>query len=90
MSCVLSNVGTKPVTIISVDIINYIGGSQFGVNACAGILNPGLSCEVFANVHYGRGVIEVQGSTKGLRGQCRVKVDPMSATEDDIAASQMR
>ena len=71
--CLVTNVGTKPVMIANARLQNYPSGSPPPTSDnCSGTpLAPDGSCAFSGSLGvYGGGRIEVQGSTKSLRGHC--------------------
>lgn len=85
VQCIVSNIGTKAVTVVSVDIIDGAGNSVLVSNHCSATIAPGTNC-AFSGPNYGRGIIVVQGITKNLRGQCVAN----DSNDIDVAASEMR
>ena len=84
--CRLTNTGTTPVVITSASLFSFDGSPIPAYDSCTGTLAPGNSCIVDSvMVTGGRGVIEVQGSTRKLRAQCVVENG-----NEDLATSEMR
>lgn len=89
LDCFVSNVGRGPAAIASVSIVN--GGStilSLSGNTCVGTLAPGGNCVFSANLDTrfsARGVVEVAGSARGLRGQCQ-----LTASNRIIATTELR
>jgi len=76
LDCFVSNAGASPVTITNVSIVN--GGStilSLSGDSCVGQLSPFGNCGFSAALDArfsARGVVELRGSAKGLRGQCQL------------------
>ena len=72
IDCLVSNIGTTPVDIVSVRIFNLSGADITTSTSCGPSLTAGRTCIVDAVTVGGRAVIEVVGSTKNLRGSCEL------------------
>lgn len=90
LDCFLSNVGRSPVAITQVSIVN--GGNtilSLGADTCTPALSPGGNCVFSAALDArfrARGVVELRGSAKGLRGQCQLT----SSTNRVVATNDLR
>jgi hypothetical protein len=89
LDCFLSNVGRREVVISTVFVQN--GGNSFlslSFNTCD-TLAPGDNCAFSADLDArfsARGVVEVDGSVEGLRGQCQLT----TAANEIIATTELR
>lgn len=87
--CNISNVGTREIIVLSARIVDGVGNDMPLGTTCYGTIPAGRGCALIAYGDvgiYGRGVIEVQGSTKSLRGRCAILAPGLSAA----AESEMR
>ena len=83
MICHVTNASTRPVEVTSARILS-IGGVDITVGGNCGRLEPGRSCVIISQAtDTGRGVAEVGGSAKKLRGSCQL-LDSRSITLDAI------
>jgi hypothetical protein len=74
-TCLVTNVGKKPVTITAARVRSGAGSTGAPVDNCTtGPLQPDGYCAWSGPGDvYGGGEIDVQGSTKGLRGHCDLR-----------------
>jgi hypothetical protein len=74
--CRISNVGKAPVELTAAKILSSQGADVTDTNGCETTLGPGDTCSIFAQGPFGgRGVVEVAGSAKRLRGACQLVDD---------------
>jgi hypothetical protein len=90
LDCFVSNVGRAPVAITQLSIVN--GGVTIlpltGEN-CLPVLQPGANCTFSAALDArfsARGLVDVRGSTKHLRGQCQLT----TSTNRVVASNDLR
>ena len=89
LDCFLSNVGSKPVSITSVQINN--GGNtilSLDTNTCDA-LDPGRNCTFSAGLDArfsARAVVEVTAGAKSLRGQCQLT----TSSNHLVASTELR
>jgi len=89
LDCFLSNVGRTPVAITQVSIVN--GGFtilSLSADTCTPALTPGGNCVFSALLDSrfsARGVVELRGSAKNLRGQCQ-----LTSSSNHVVATYVR
>jgi hypothetical protein len=74
LQCELTNVSTKPVTVLSANVLDASGSDITNFNNCVGTLPPGVvcvfNCQTGATNQNPHAIVMLKGSRKAVRGQC--------------------
>ena len=85
LECTVSNVSDRPVEITSASVIDLDGNEVTDFSLC-GTLQPRETCAFNASGNNGRGVVQLTGSAKSVRGTCYL----VAAGNDLIEATDLR